>query len=278
MFTYGLGNWFRTKFIRIMIIVFILMLISIFARNQVTEYLSLAGLISSDSELTVSDYLIGMLNMPQFFMFFAFPVLFSILIADLITDDFEEGYALFILARVHNRTQYIFNKLYILLVASLFFMSLVIIISALTWVFLGSPISGENFHYIFIRDSEVGLPFAMTWLKIFSFFFLGVFSHGLLTLAITMYTSKPSLTIGLIIMGAFIHNALYVASQSAIVLLPLSQYVVGIHTEYEPFGFPIKHFDLMNSYFYMITISAFLIILMIRKFKNTDFFIHNNSN
>ncbi|MFD1068279.1 hypothetical protein [Oceanobacillus locisalsi] len=278
MLTFGLWKWFRMKYIRILFILFTLILVSLFARNQVSEYFSLAELTYNDSPLTIPDYLMGMLNMPQFFMFFAFPVLFSILIADLITDDFEEGYALFILARLRNRTQYIINKLTLLLVTSFFYLFLIVLISVISWWTLGTPFNGETFHYIFISDSEVGIPTGITWIKVFSFFLLGIFSHGLLTLVITQFTGKPSLTIGLIIIMAFIYNGLYVASQNSIALLPLSQYVVGMHNEYEPFGLPIQYFNLINSYLYLIIISIVLIIILVIKFKNDDLESNEKSN
>lgn len=270
MFSFGLGNWFKMRFTRIIIIVPIIVLLALFARNQVSEFLSLAELLPDNSEITISDYFMGMLNMPQFFMFFAFPILFSILIADLITDDFEEGYALFLLSRMQNRTQYILHKIYILLIVSLFFVFLVITISVLIWLILKTPISGETYHYIFLRDEELSIPLIYTWMKVISFFFLGVFLHGLITLVITMYTNKPSLTIGLIIIAGFIHNVLYVTSQTIISFMPLSQYVVGMHKEYEPFGLPIDFFDLINSYVYMIIMCIILIVMLIRKFRSQN--------
>src|SRR5699024_4233696 len=166
-----IDNLFKMRFTRIIIIVPMIVLLALFARNQVSEFLALAELLPDNSEITISDYFMGMLNMPQFFMFFAFPILFSILIADLITDDFEEGYALFLLSRMQNRTQYILHKIYILLMVSLFFVFLVITISALTWIILKTPISGETYHYIFLRNEELSIPLIYTWMKVISFFF-----------------------------------------------------------------------------------------------------------
>ena len=87
MLNFEFNQWIRANWIKLSIVSFILFLSALFAKNQVYTFMDLSELIPDGAILTVVDYLFGMLNAPQFFMFFVFPVLFSLLTSDLIVAD-----------------------------------------------------------------------------------------------------------------------------------------------------------------------------------------------
>src|SRR5690625_4886952 len=132
MLNFDFNQWIRANWIKLSMVSFILFLSALFAKNQVYTCMDLSDLIPVGSILIVVDYLVVMLNAPQFFMFFLFQVLFSLLTSDLIVADMNNNFISYILPRYSNRKDYLITKYKLIIFLAILFTFMTIGISVIT--------------------------------------------------------------------------------------------------------------------------------------------------
>ncbi|MFS0647360.1 hypothetical protein [Siminovitchia sp. 179-K 8D1 HS] len=152
MVTFEIAKYLRRCWKRIAVVTGILLLTAIFNKKNVYILLELFDLIPEGAVLTVHDYIAGLFNSAQFVMFFVFPVLFAVLIADLITADFDNGFIYLILSRVESRFHYLITKCAIVFLMAMIFTCLVVITALVVVAVFRIPFSGETYHYLFLAD------------------------------------------------------------------------------------------------------------------------------
>ncbi len=268
MMTFEIAKYLRRYWKRLAVVTGILILNAIFNKKNVYILLELLGLIPEGAVLTVPDYLVGLFNSAQFVMFFIFPVLFAVLIADLITADFDDGLIYLILSRVESRFHYLIAKCAIVFLMAIVFTCLVVITVLFVAAVFRIPFSGETYHYLFLADLSVSST--LTYVMILTTFILGLTFIGMLTLVISVYTSGAGIAVAVIILFGFIHNIFYVLGSHFLLWLPFTQYVVGMHARYAPFGISVPYFTNTFSSMYLIIGIIISFGLMMRKMRSSD--------
>lgn len=268
MLSFEILMYFKKNKVKILIITFLLILASIFSKKNVYNLLYLSDLLPDDYKLTFPDYLIGILNSTQLIMFFIFPVLFSILVSDIINSDYNNGLINFILPRIDKRSHYVICKCIIVFILSIFFTCLVFLTALFVAVLFNIPFTNIKYHYIFEFISQIDTSLIMTYFTMISTFIFGLTFIGLLTLVVSTYTGSSGIAVGFIIILGFVHNAFYVVGSDLIVWLPFSQYILGLHNQFVPFGYSVSYFNMKfsNAYiFFGIILMVLLLGLKIRK-------------
>ncbi|HHT7143186.1 TPA: hypothetical protein ACTZ34_005143 [Bacillus cereus] len=268
MFWFELLKYFNKYKVRIVIVCLLLGVTCIYSKHNVSELLTLMNLLPNGTGLTAHDYLIGMFNSAQFIMFFVFPVLFSILIADIINADFDDGYINLVLPRINNRFNYIWTKCNIVFFVAILFTSIIILLGMTISVIFKLPFSDENHHFLFTMSNNPSV--LMTYISTIFTFICGLTFIGMLTLVIAMYTQSSAVAIGSIIVLSFVHNAFYVGSSNLLIWLPFSQYIVGLHSHFVPFGIPVRYFTVMFSNIYILIGILLMLILLTKKINTME--------
>lgn len=267
MIKYELKKYIHKNYIQIIGVLFVLLLIGLYSLKNVKLILELCNLIDYKSKLTVNDYILGVFNSYQFVMTLLFPILFSILVSDLIVSDYREGYIDMILTRVDSIFMYIAKKCIIIsILAIAFTLSLVLILLGISF-FAGLSFNERSSHYVYLYFNFINKSNIYIYIYTIVMFCVGLIFIGLLTILISIYTKKPAISVGLVVLIGYIHNVFYVLLNKGISLLPFSQYIVGLHKEFYPFGMPSSYFTQTFSIIYMIIGSIFIVILLLRKLK-----------
>lgn len=270
MLAYECSRIVLTRLIRFMIVVILLVPTAIVAKHEVNLILELSHLAPPGARVTVSDYLMGMLNGPQFIMFFLLPTLFSILVADLITMDFTEGYISLIAPRLKNRMNYVLTKTLIVFFAANVFIISAIVVAIMTWIMLGVPLQGEKYHYMFHLNVYGEIQLLNVWVSVYLAVVFGLTFIGLLTLVISTYTKSAAIAVGSIIVLGVIHNGLYVTSNPVLVWMPFTQYIRGLNSQYYPFGIPVDYFTSGFSSIYIFLGSILMFTFLFIKHRKSD--------
>ncbi|MCJ7841736.1 ABC transporter permease [Lederbergia sp. NSJ-179] len=268
LFLFEVTKYLNNHWKRLSVITGILILTAIFSKKNVYVLLELYDLVPEGAILTVQDYLVGLFNSAQFVMFFIFPVLFAVLIADLITVDFDDGFIHMILARAESRFHYIITKCGVILMMAVLFTCLVIATALLVATVFRIPFSGDRYHYLFLADHNASSLFI--YFIILSSFILGLTFIGMLTLVLSVYTRGAGVAVGVMILLGFIHNVFYVIDSPFLLWLPFTQYVVGIHEAYAPFGIPVSYFTSAFSSLYLLIGIIFTFGLLMGKMRSCD--------
>lgn len=269
MMNFEFNKWIRENRVKLAIVSFILFLSALFAENQVYTFMHMSGLIPEGAILTVIDYLIGMLNAPQFFMFFLYPVLFSLLTSDLIRADTNHNFISYILPRYSNRKDYLIMKYKLMICLAVLFIMMIIGISVMTWMITGVPISGEIYHYIFLEaeynDKSIFVIFANIILR----FIIGLMMIGFISMFFSILFNRI-VAVGFIVILGYLHNAFYVTTSLGIITLPFTQYVYGLQYVYSPFGIPIPFFNSLYSITYMVIMIIIIGIFTLNSLKKLE--------
>lgn len=247
MFIYELKKYMSKSKWKIIIVSFLLFICALYSKKNVYEILSLSQLLPKDTVLNAADYFIGIINSSQFIMFFMFPILYTILIADLFTNDFNEGHIFFIFARAKSRLSYVFNKYTFLMFLSICFTFIAFFMAGLVTILFNIPYIGPKYHFIFQTELSI-----LHYISMLITFILGLFFIGLIALFISIYTRSASMSVGLLIIISLVHNAFYVTSSKFLIWLPFSQYIIGLHYEYAPYGLEVPYFTIAFSNLYIL--------------------------
>lgn len=263
------NQWIRTNWIKLTLVSIILFLSALFAKSQVYTFMNLSELIPDGAVLTVIDYLFGMLNAPQFFMFFIFPVLFSLLTSDLITADINNNYISYLLSRYSSRKDYLLTKYKLIVYLAITFTIMTIGISVVTWIIIGVPVRGEIFHYIFLEAKYNDKSIFIISANIILRFIIGLIMIGFISVFLSILFNRI-VAIGFIVILGYLHNAFYVTTSLGIITLPFTQYVYGLQYLYSPFGIPIHFFNSLYSITYMIIMITVIGIFILNSFKKLE--------
>ena len=95
-------------------------------------------------------------------------------------------------------------------------------------------------------------------------FFTGLVFIGMIALFLSLYIKNIGFSIGIIIFGGFVHNAMFIFGGKIIYLLPFTQYILILHKEC---GSVLDKFSLQFSYAYML-ISIVIIFFMLLRILN----------
>lgn len=262
MLLFELLMYFKRNKVKLLVIMSLLLLAVIFSKKNVYNLLHLSNLLPGNYMLTLSDYVMGIFNSAQFIMFFIFPVLFSILVSDLINSDYQNGLINFILPRIKKRFYYIANKSIMVFILSVLFTALVIFLAFLVGFLFKMPSNTMDFHYIFDFVASTNTPLFMTYLSMIVTFIFGLTFIGMLTLVVSAYTSSSGLAVAFIILLGFFHNILYVVGSDFIIWLPFTQYILGLHYQFVPFGFSVNYFTMTFSNLYIFIGNVLMILLL----------------
>lgn len=270
MLLFEISMYFKRNKVKLLIITFLLILASIFSKTNVYNLLYFSNLLLDNAVLTFPDYLIGILNSVQFIMFFVFPVLFSILVSDIINSDYHNGFINLILSRIKKRSYYIIIKCTMVFLLSILFACLVFLAAFLVAIIFNIPFSNNKYHYIFQIISKTDGAILMIYMSMISIFIFGLTFIGLLTLVIAVYTGSAGIAVGFIIILGFVHNAFYVISNDLLVWLPFSQYIVGLHNHFAPFGISVSYFTMNFSNIYIFLAIVLMILLFGVKIRKIE--------
>lgn len=265
MIKYDLLKYLHKNYMRIISVLCALIFIGLYSLKNVTLLLELSGLIDSSSKINMHDYIIGTFNSFQFVMTFALPTLFSIMVSDLILSDYINGDIDIVITRVGSIALYVINKLILLSIIGICFILSFILILLVIGFFAGLAINGNTHHYLFdfYYDKSMIYIYSKTLIK----FFIGLIFVGFFNILISLYIKSSAVTVGIIIIIGFIHNIFYILGSKLTALLPFTQFIVGLHTEFYPFGVPLSWFTQSFSNIYLICTSIFIVLAILKKFK-----------
>lgn len=263
MFLFELKRYFNKNYKRCIIIAFCVLGASLYSLTNIPLLF-----LDKNMVLNLQNYIIGEFNSTQFIMFITFPILFSILVADLISADFDSGYINLILPRVKSRLNYIACKFFMVLFISVLFTALILIFKVVVALIIGMPFNGELYVYVFmmLKNNNILNIYLYTML----YFISGLTLIGMLTILISLYIKSAGVSIGIIVLIGFLHNVFYIMRWDSIALLPLSQYILGLHNEFAPFGIGSSYFTLKFSFVYMWVSILIIFIFILNKVKKHD--------
>lgn len=261
---------FSSKNKRIICIMIITFLSAIFSVKNVNLILQMSNLMPDGSTLTISDYIIGIFNSSQLIMFFVFPLLISILTGDIIISDFNDGIVNCIFIRMKNRFDYVFNKVITITIISIMFTAMLIVISFIVGFLFNIPLANGKYHFVFLASIYNNISHTAIYIITILMFILGLIFISLMTILISLYTKSSTLAIGLIVIIGFLHNVLYVIDSDILLWMPFSQYILGLHSLFAPFGIPIDFFTPQFSIIYLFLGISVLILLIYRKINKSD--------
>lgn len=260
MFLFELKRYFIRNNKRIMTVYFFILVASIYSLSNVKTLF-----LGEDYSLNLHNYIIGEFNSAQLMMFFIYPLLFSILLSDLILFDFDSGYISLISSRIKNRFQYILCKLLLILVLAVCFTLVVLICKVIIALILNIPFDGNLQIYIAIMLKKCSI--LEIYMYSIMFFIAGLTLVGMITLFISLYIKNSGISVGIIFLIGILHNIFLIMLSDYISLLPFSQYVIGLHNEFEPIGINKSYFTLEFSFFYIIFSILIMFLLVLKKIK-----------
>ncbi|MCU9809625.1 hypothetical protein LEQ06_16585 [Paraclostridium sp. AKS46] len=267
MLRYEFRKYIHKSYFKIIAVWIVLVLIGLYSLKNVKLILELSKLIDSSDKITMNDYILGVFNSFQFVMTFIFPILFSILVSDLIISDYREAHINMIFTRVNSIFIYVIKKcIFICILAVAFTLSLILILLGIAF-FMDLSFSGKSNHYVYLYFNFINKSYTYIYLHTIAMFLIGLIFIGLLTILISVYTKNSAISVGLIVLIGYVHNVFYILSSKWISVLPFSQYIVGVHKELYPFGIPLSYFTQKFSITYMLVGSIFIVILILRKLK-----------
>lgn len=260
--------YMKRRRLRILIVAVIILLIAMFSMQNVYNFMRMSNLLSEVAIFTVADYMMGIFNSAQLVMYFIIPVSFSILIADLMRSDFDEGITQFILIRKHNRSDYLIEKCKMIIALAILYTFMMIIISFIVAVIFEVSFGGVNYHYLFLAfDNNVLKAFV----TVISTFILGLSFIGIMTMTFSIHTNSAGIAVGIIILMGFAHNIFFVIKHDiALAWLPFSQYIVGHYNVFAPFGLNVPYFNGVFANLYMIVGSAILLSVIMQKLRKLE--------
>ena len=132
------------------------------------------------------------------------------------------------------------------------------------------PLISGKYHFVFLASEYNNISHLTVYILTILIFIQGLIFISLMTILITLYTKSSTLAIGLIIIIGFIHNVLYVINSDILVFMPFSQYIVGLHSFFDPFGIPIDFFTPQFSVIYLFLGISLLTLLIYRKINKSD--------
>lgn len=265
-----LHSWIRAHWIRLFIVSVVLVLTAYIAKNQVYTIIVLSDLAPEGQQLSLLDYFIGMLSAPQLFMFFIFPVLFAILVSDLVISEVSGKQIRYRVLRYGSRRSYIIEKYESMIGLSILFVIMVVIVTVFTWLAMGVRLESELHHYIFVEAAFHDRSILLIVLQVLIRFIIGIIMVGFITLYIALLSNSAVMAVGFIILTGFLHNAFYVMSAIGIITLPFTQYIYGLQSLYAPFGIPVSFFTSLFSYSYMISLIVLLAYLHANRFNKLE--------
>lgn len=263
MFLFEVRKYFKTKYKRCISISICILLVSIYSLITIYKFT-----LNDISQMNLNNYIIGELNIVQFVMFIAFPFLFSILISDLILDDFNSGYINFILPRAKNRLGYLICKFFMIIFIAILFTSFILISKYIIAIITRMPIKGElSIHISMVfKNSSIFRVYFYTII----YFISGLILIGMLSVFISINIKNSGAPVGIIILLGFLHNIFYLTESKYVSILPYSQYVLGLQDKFETLKFISCGYTLKFSFIYMWSLIFILFILTFNKIKKYE--------
>lgn len=263
MLKFEIMRYLKRNRIRLLIISFLLVITAMFSVNNVYRFLILSELLTESDVYTISDYIIGTLNSTQFVMYFIIPVLFSVLVADLIRVDFDGKLDQFLFTRLNNRLSYLSSKLKMIALLSVFFTIWFLIILLIVGLFYQISLVGSNYHYLFLANQRHAI---WVWISVVNSFVLGMILVGMIVVMLSVYLQNAGVPVAIIILLGFVHNFAYVLRwDTALAWLPFTQYIFGQRYYFAPFGLSVPYFTTVFSTSYMIIGIAILFCLTLKR-------------
>lgn len=242
MITFDVLHFFLRTWKRLLVVGALLMLFSL-----------LSFLFFDDFELqnpSIWDHLISTFS-HQFISLIFFPVLYTLLIADLVLHDLKENYAPFILARASSRVSWYLAK-----VSTLFYVAFLFVIVAVgMWLTAGllKGLSWDTFsHPIFQHAGELGQsPFLLLALMLL-FYIVGLTVAGAFVLWLSLQLENSILAWGGIVLLGLLSMAAFNANRALFIWLPLSQLMFKIHYPYDQLDPKLRSFTISWSGIYLV--------------------------
>lgn len=258
MITFDVIHFFLRTWKRLLVVGALLMLFSL-----------LSFLFFDDFELqnpSIWDHLISTFS-HQFISLIFFPVLYTLLIADLLLHDLKENYAPFILARASSRVSWYLAK-----VSTLFYVAfLLVVVAAGMWLTAGllKGLSWDTFsHPTFLHAEELGQsPFLLLALMLL-FYIVGLTVAGAFVLWLSLQLENSILAWGGIAFLGVLSMVTFNASRELFIWLPLSQLMFKVHYPYDQLEPDLHTFTIPWSGTYLIIwflLSLFLGWLRMRR-------------
>lgn len=257
MLQFQLRTYIFNNYKKLIISMILIVLLSFYSLMNV-PYLYLP----EGARINFGDYLIGELNMIQLIMFIAYPSIFSFLVLNIIRGDFEDNYIQLIFPRTTSRFIYLLNKFIIIIFVALWFTMTVVLSKLVISFVLKIPFENKCYNYIF-HTMKYHNVYEVYFCNIL-LFFTGLVFIGMIALFLSLYIKNIGFSIGIIIFGGFVHNAMFIFGGKIIYLLPFTQYILILHKEC---GSVLDKFSLQFSYAYML-ISIVIIFFMVLRILN----------
>lgn len=269
--SFEIAKHLKTIKMRMILTIALLALISVFSMTNVSLILEMSLLLPENAQISLHDYIIGIFNSSQLVMFFAFPIMFSILCSDVINGDFSNGYAAFVFQRVQSRWDYLLAKFFLICFLAVLFTVISKFIMVVAGLAIFNLSVGANNHHFVILAVETHSIWLVYW-QTFVLFVMGLIFIGMLTMVVSLYTKSSGLAVGCIVILSFVHNALYVTSSNFLVLLPFTQYILGLHNNFGYFGLGAEYFTITFSQAYLIIGLIAMMFILYRKIIAIDIY------
>lgn len=163
------------------------------------KYIAPLDFLPANKTLILKDYIFASLSYPFYILFIA-PLLYSYLIYDIVTKDYEGGYITFIISRIENRVSYFISKILLIIITAniYFFMNLFILI--IVGLIFRLPLHGDSYHEVLNISYKLGLNIYNIFLIQYGIYFIGLIAIGISLLVISLLFNNGIYSIIFIVM------------------------------------------------------------------------------
>lgn len=189
--------------------------------------------IRAGEVVSVWDFMIASLTQ-KFLSIVLVPILFLLLIADLIIRDFNDGYLGYIMNRVSRRTTWFIAKSIALFSASFLFTAIIGVFLFIAGVIWQIPLVNSLHHPLGAFAQQLRLVPAYMPFTMLSFCVIGLTAFGMFILTLSMFVRNSTILLGIGLFLAVLSYGTYIYYPQLAMYLPTTHLKFDHHAPFNP--------------------------------------------
>lgn len=233
------------------------------------KYLVIADFLPKYKTLIFKDYIFSALSYPLYSIC-AVPLLYSYLVYDIVTRDYEGGYVSFIVSRIENRTTYFISKFILIVLTANIFFFINLGILTITAMLFRLPLHGISYYPTLKFSTELGLNTGSIFLIQYSIYVIGLTAIGMIVLTISLLFNSGTYSIIAVVMLMIQGREAFFNNELILKWSPVSQMVLAKHYPFYFYNYgsysnkSIEYYTIHYSiiFYLIVIIIAFIVGLM----------------
>jgi hypothetical protein len=226
------------------------------------KYLVIVDFLPKYKTLIFKDYIFSSLSYPLYCIC-AVPLLYSYLVYDIVTRDYEGGYVSFIVSRIENRATYFISKFILIVLTANIFFFINSGILTITAMLFRLPFHGISYYPTLKFSTELGLNTGSIFLIQYSIYVIGLIAIGMIVLTISLLFNSGIYSIIAIVMLMIQGREAFFNDESILKWSPVSQLALSKHYPFYFYNYGSYSNKNIESYTIHYSIIFYLIIIII---------------